>query len=404
MAELRTRAETVARLLALGVTPEEIAAVAAQEAADRAAREAAALVRACQPPTRTRSAKRSPTPKPASSAAPPTGAPVPALPPLPLLAGPLCPAPSQPKKARYHLRNWNAYNQALVQRGSLTIWFDEAAIQAWLRNERAGQVGSPSTYADTAIMCALTLKAVDHLKLRQTEGFVRSLLQLMAIDLPVPDYTTLSRRASDLAVPLLRQECMEPIHRVVDATGLKVYGEGEWKVRQHGYTKRRTWRKVHLGVDEATGEIVAQATTTSSTSDKAMLPEILDQVDDPIKQVSADGGYDYQTCYEAIAEQGAQATIPPRENAVLNDRPVWQARNATIARIEEIGRKAWKEECGYHRRSLAETTMFRMKTIFGDDLQSRQDEGQKTEVAIRCAALNRMTHLGMPDSYRVTAA
>jgi hypothetical protein len=295
-------------------------------------------------------------------------------------------------------------HQGLVQRGSLTIWFDETAIASWLCNERAMPVGHPTTYADAAITCALTLKAVYQLKLRQTEGFVGSLMQLMELDLRVPDYSTLSRRAADLAVDLPRQARDEPIHVVVDATGVKVYGEGEWKVRHHGYTKRRTWRKIHLGVDEATGEIVAQLPTASSTSDKAMLPEILDQVDEPIKQVSSDGAYDYQTSYEAIAKHGAQATIPPRENATINEGTVWEARNATIERIATIGRKAWKVETGYHRRSLAETTMFRMKTIFGDDLHSRTDERQKTEVAIRCVALKGMTHLSMPDSYPVTAA
>lgn len=398
------REQTIARLLAKGVSAEEIAQIAADDAAHEAMVLARAQVKRVQQAAaaakrpRTAAAKRLNT----ALATPPPPAPRPAAG-TPSTLPSATPAPAA-EVVRYRIRNWKAYNQGLVQRGSLTIWFDAAAIQSWRRNERAGLVGAPTTYADSAIVCALTLKAVYHLKLRQTEGFVGSLIELMGLELPVPDYSTLSRRATDLSVALPRQARDEPLHVVVDASGVKVFGEGEWKVRQHGWTKRRTWRKMHLGVDEATGEIVAQVMTSSSTSDKEMLPTLLSQVDEPIKQVSTDGAYDYQTCYEAVAMRGAQVTIPPRENAAINDGAAWEARNANIRRIAEIGRKAWKMETGYHRRSLAETTMYRMKTIFGDDLQSREEERQKTEVAIRCAALNRMTHLGMPDSYRVAAA
>jgi len=416
MQDPQAREQTIARLLAKGVSAEEIAQIAADEAAHQALLLARAQVRRVQNAAPSAKAARTPTAKRTTNAAATTPGAQPApTAPSSHVARPSTPAaaahpstslapPAVKQPLRYRIRNWKAYNQGLVQRGSLTIWFDEAAIAGWRRNERAGQVGHPTTYADAAIVCALTLKAVYHLRLRQTEGFVGSLLHLLGVDLPVPDYSTLSRRAAGLEVALPRHTRDEPLHVVVDASGVKVFGEGEWKVRQHGWSKHRTWRKMHLGVDEASGEIVAQVMTSSSTSDKEMLVEILDQVDDPIKQVSADGAYDYQTCYDAITARGALPSIPPRENAAINDGAAWEARNATIRRIAEIGRKAWKVECGYHRRSLAETTMYRMKTIFGDDVQSRDEDRQKTEVAIRCAALNRMTHLGMPDSYRVTAA
>lgn len=191
---------------------------------------------------------------------------------------------------------------------------------------------------------------------------------------------------------------------VVDSSGLKVYGEGEWKVKKHGWSKRRTWRKIHIGVDESSHEVVACVVTERDTADCEALPELLNQVSDTLSQVSADGSYDTQGCYQAIRERGAQAAIPPRENAVVNSGPEWAARNATLERIEAIGRAAWKVEAGYHRRRLAETAVFRLKTIFGDRLGSRTEEGQRTEGAIRCAALNRMTRLGMPDSYKVAAA
>lgn len=408
MQDMHAREATIARLLAHGVTAEEIAQLAADEAAHQTLRLARAHERLADAPAPcTKRSKRSKPsaskPSPASPAVPSPSTTVPVQPAQPAADATPTPAATAPK-TRYRVGNWKAYNQGLVQRGSLTVWFDDAAIEQWLANERDGQVGSPTTYADSAIVCALTLKSVYHLTLRQTEGFVGSLMHLMGVQLRVPDYSTLCRRAASVSVALPRQARSEPLHIVVDSTGVKVYGEGEWKVRQHGYTKRRTWRKIHLGVNEASGEIVAQVTTHSRTSDKATLPLLLEQVDRPIKQVSADGGYDYRSCYEAIAAYEAAAVIPPRENAALNEGEGWQERNAHIERIDEIGRAAWKRETDYHRRSLAETTMFRLKTIFGGSLSSRGEEQQKREVAIRCAALNRMTRLGMPDSERVLAS
>src|SRR6266542_11386 len=263
---------------------------------------------------------------------------------------------------------------------------------------RDGQVGAPTTYSDLAIQALLTLKAVFSLPLRQTQGFAQSVLQLMASDLPIPSYSTLSRRAEGLAVALPRRSKNEPLHVVIDSTGLKIYGEGEWKTRQHGISKRRTWRKMHLGVDEATGEIVAVVTTERDLGDCEVLPQILEAISDPIEPVSADGAYDTIGCHQAIARRQAKPAIPPRENAVITDIGQWDAREDAVRRIGEIGRTAWKQEVNYHRRSLAETTMFRQKMIFGDRLSSRTTATQTTEVRIRCAALNRMTHLGMPQS------
>jgi len=269
---------------------------------------------------------------------------------------------------------------------------------------REGQVGSPTTYSDLAIQTLLTLKAVFSLPLRQTQGFAQSLLQLMAADLRVPNYSTLSRRAEGLDVALPRRSKDEPIHVVIDSTGLKIYGEGEWKTRQHGVSKRRTWRKMHLGIDEATGEVLAVVTTERDVGDCEVLPQLLEAIAEPIEQVSADGAYDTIGCHQAIARRQARPAIPPRENAVITDIGQWDAREDAVRRIGEIGRTAWKQEVNYHRRSLAETTMFRQKMIFGDRLSSRNTTTQTTEVRIRCAALNRMTHLGMPDSYCIAHA
>ena len=138
------------------------------------------------------------------------------------------------KKQQYRIRNWKQYNSSLTQRGSLTIWFDEDALKSWLNHSRSGKPGRPRSYADACIKTMLVLKAVYHLPQRATQGFVCSLMRLMKLQLPVPHHTTLSRRSASLEVILPRQAKDKPLHILVDATGLKVYGEGEWKVRQHG--------------------------------------------------------------------------------------------------------------------------------------------------------------------------
>ena len=232
-----------------------------------------------------------------------------------------------------------------------------------------------------------------------------SVVKLLKVELPVPDYTTLSRRSKVLDVKLPRQSKGEALHIVVDSTGLKVYGEGEWKVRGHGYTKRRTWRKLHLAVDESGAQIEAVVVSTNGIDDGDVLGDLLDQVGGEIKQVSADGSYDMSKCYKVIDKRDAVAAIPPRRGA-----RIWQhgnsaekplARDENLRRIRKVGRKRWKQEVGYHRRSLAETTFYRIKTIFGDRLSARGFRAQACEMLIKCAALNRMTQVGTPDSYIV---
>src|SRR5437764_3770067 len=250
-----------------------------------------------------------------------------------------------------------------------------------------------------------TLKEVYHLPLRATQGLTESLMKLLGLDLPVMTYSQLGRRCAVLEVSLPRRKKHEPLHMVVDSTGVKVFGEGEWKVRQHGYTKRRTWRKLHLGADETTGEIVAAVVTTNNVADSQVLTDLLEQVEEEIEQVSGDGSYDKRNCYEAIRQRKAKAAIPPQRNAKIwqhgNSKAERLIRDENLRRIRQVGRKHWKQEVSYHRRSLAETQMFRVKTIFGDRVSARQFAGQATQVLVRCAALNMMTHLGMPDSYAV---
>jgi hypothetical protein len=310
------------------------------------------------------------------------------------------------EKVKYRVRNWSEYNKSLVQRGSLTLWVDEEVISAW-KPEGPRQRGGQYEYSDLAIECMLTLRSVYRLSLRATEGFARSLFELMGLALPVPNYSTLSRRAKTLSVKLPKQ-AKGPLHIAVDSTGLKIYGEGEWKVRKHGYSKRRTWRKLHLAVDVVSGEIQAIVLSEASLDDAGAMPDLLNEIAEPIEQVDADGAYDKRKVYETCVEHDVdRIVIPPRKDAQLwpeEDGPETpHPRNQNMRTIEEIGRKQWKQQSAYHQRSLSETAMFRLKVIFGDTLQSRGLAQQMTEARIRAAALNRMTHLGMPDSYAVAA-
>jgi hypothetical protein len=278
-------------------------------------------------------------------------------------------------------------------------------LEHWSEQQKSGKPGRSHTYSDVAIGCMATLKEVFHLPLRATEGLLLSIIELLGVKVSVPDYTTLSRRLSTLEIHLPRRRAKQALHLVVDSTGVKVFGEGEWKVRQYGYSKRRTWRKLHIGADDESREIVAAVVTTNSVADCEVLEDLLDQIDEEIHQVSGDGGYDKSVCYHAIKKRQAKAAIPPQKGARIwqhgNRQEERLIRDENLRRIRKIGRQKWKKESGYHRRSLAETQMFRLKMIFGDRVSAREFGRQATQVLVRCAALNRMTHLGMPDSYAV---
>jgi hypothetical protein len=307
------------------------------------------------------------------------------------------------KKKRYRVRNWTKYNKSLVKRGSLTIWFDEESIKKWHKVEKIKGRGRPRKYADMAIQCMLTLKSVFDLPLRATQGLVESLIELLDLPIESADYSTVCRRQKHLDIKLQKKNRKEPLHCVFDSTGLKIFGEGEWKVRQHGYSKRRTWRKLHLGIDEASGEIIASVLTTNDFGDGEILPDLLEQIDFSLYQASGDGAYDSFENYNLLHERGAKVTIPPRENAKARQhgnckRPPL-IRDEIIRAIRKLGRAEWKRQTGYHRRSLAETAMFRFKQIFGDNLRGILFESQAVEAFIKCNVLNKMTELGMPESY-----
>ena len=308
-----------------------------------------------------------------------------------------------PKKSAYRVTNWKDYNQALVQRGSLTVWVDPQALDAW-HHRGPSRWGAPFTYSDLAIQCLLTLRAVFHLPLRATQGMAGSIFDLMGLTLDVPHYSTPCRRAATARIELPRR-AEGPVHLVIDSTGMKVFGEGEWKVRQHGYSKRRTWRKLHLAIDPESHEILGAMVTESGVTDAEAAPALLGQVDRPVVTVGADGAYDQEEVYQAVAGRGAVPVIPPRKDAKIrvhgNTKGDPHPRDTNLRAIRRRGRRGWKRESGYHRRSLAETAMGRIKGIFGGVLRGREWLRQGTELGICCRALNIMTHLGMPVSVKL---
>jgi hypothetical protein len=310
----------------------------------------------------------------------------------------------QEPKGKYRVKNWPAYNAGLIARGDVTIWMEQ---DLWQRGTEVGAVkrGRPCVYADAVIQMLLGLKQVFRLPLRALQGFAGSMNKLAFPDLPVPNYTTLCRRARNLNVVLPVLRSGEPLHLVVDSTGLKVFGEGEWKVRKHGYSKRRTWRKVHLAMDANTGQICAALMTHQDVGDAEVLPDLLDQIpaDTPVEIVGGDGAYDTRQCHAVIAARKATPSIPPRDGANhwSQRTPGAAWRNDAIDVIAQSSRRDWKRASGYHRRSLAETLMYRLKVLTGRSLAARTIGAQATEVAIRAGVLNRMTTLARPQSVRI---
>ena len=302
-------------------------------------------------------------------------------------------------KQRRRITNWAEYDAALRQRGSLMVWFTEEAIAAWHAEPRTTRGGQP-WYSELAILTALTLRAVFCLALRQTEGLIGSLMRLLGLDLPIPDHTTLSRRAATLEVPRPRSSSpdagsrSQPLHLLVDSTGLKLCGPGEWLVEKHGTKARRSWRKLHLGRDADTGQIVAATLTTHDVDDGSQVDPLLDQVDGPIASFTGDGAYDQDRVYASVAERHPEAAIivPPRTTAVpsraAETAPTQRDRHLQL--IAKRGRRGWQTASGYTKRARAETAISRFKRVIGDEM----------DVAVH--VLNRMLDLGRPTYVRIT--
>jgi hypothetical protein len=314
-------------------------------------------------------------------------------------------------KARYRVTNWSEYDASLRQRGSLTVWFTDEAIQAWRAEPRTTPCGQRH-YSALAIGTALTMRMVFGLALRQTEGLIGSVIRLLRLDLAVPDHSTLNRRAKALEVRRLRRAGTGPLHLLVDSTGLKLGGAGEWLFEKPGTSRRRSWRKLHIGVDAASGKIVAVALTCKDIDDAAMADALLDQIADPIASFTADGGYDQDQVTQAVAERHPDAAVivPPRAGAVASASAeiAPTQRDRHLRMIADRGHMAWQKASGYNLRAKVEASIRQASTrargykrVIGDALRSRTDRTEATEVALAAAALNRMLAFGRPNYVRI---
>lgn len=298
-------------------------------------------------------------------------------------------------------KNWAAYDEALKQRGNVNFWISDDAIKSW-GAKPTGKRGRQPDYSDLAIETTLSLRLVFKQGLRQIEGFMESIFKLMELDLQVPDHTTLSRRGQTINIsPSVIGDSNESLTVIIDSTGLKIYGAGEWSETKHGISKRREWRKLHLSIDGSTLEIIGSSLTDNHVGDITEVPKILAQVEKPIKEVMGDGAYDSKKTYETAynhSDNKPRVTVPPKKNGVLSsgfpDAPT--ERDEHIDFINKNNRKAWERKNYYYRRLLVENTMGRFKGIIGAKLRSINLSSQKVEAEIGCKILNKMISLGTP--------
>ena len=313
-----------------------------------------------------------------------------------------------PNKATYKILNWKDYNSSLQKRGRITLWIDAEVLRKWNEVDVRKNVVGEKKYPDFVISICLILGAAYHQKLRQTVGFVKDILSLSGFEhLPVPDYTTLSRRSACLDVNICsRLDRGEKLDISVDSTGLKVYGEGEWKVRKHGESKRRTWMKFHVGLNVNTNEFAVVLLTDNSVDDAEAAKMMFSGKEKQLNSFRGDGAYDDFKLRIMLGNEVKQI-IPPPKDAVIQSkykykpiRDELQQRDEAILFINDHSREKWKENTGYHKRSLSETGMYRYKTIFGQQLWARTTQTQQTEVKIKCKILNKFTKCGMPNSQK----
>ena len=304
-----------------------------------------------------------------------------------------------PSRARYAVRNWPAYDRALARRGDFSIWIAPETLETWRGRGR-------QTYSDAAIEAALTLRAVFRLALRQTEGLVGSIFQMLEIVAPVPDHTTLSRRGRRLVIDR-RVAAGDGIDLVIDSTGLRLYRRGSWRRRKQA-GRRTPWRKLHVMIDPRTGSILSEGLTRSGVHDSQAVPDLLARIDGRLDRVYGDGAYDGAPTYQVLIDRCQALPIPqgmfrprsPAVRAVDSLDPLTQrGRHARF--IAQHGRSNWEKATGYGCRNLVEATFSRLKRSFGDQLRGRSLPAQKVEAAIAVRALNRMTQLGMPVTERI---
>ena len=308
-------------------------------------------------------------------------------------------------KKAYRVRNWRSYEQGLRDRGSLTVWISltDGKLDNWdAPKPRRPKPGRQAKYSDHAIETAVTLGMVFGLASRQTEGFLRSLFALLHLDNEVPDHTTISRRKATLGkVSFYGNQAKTPVHILIDSSGLSVHVGQLRTAPENG-----DYRKLHLGVDERTGEVVAGELTSKRAGDPSRVQLLLRQIERPLASVRADGGYDAADVYEAIenhrAERSPRVLIPPRKGAQrAAPSPMTRERNRNISGQARLGKRVWHTQSGYSKRSKVETTFYRYKTLVGAAMRARRLSSQRVEARIGCRILNVMTGLGMPDGVMI---
>lgn len=310
---------------------------------------------------------------------------------------------STSKKKKYRITNWREYNKALRTRGSLTFWFSEDFEKGWFATlDDKHQRGRPFTYSNTCITLILTLRHVFKFALRQLTGFVESLLTLMGKSLPVPEFSRLSKRATDPLSCMCLSSLKEGGHIVIDSSGLKVFGEREWLETKYGKQyQRKVWRKLHIGINDQS-EIIAKELTDHLTDDRFYVNSLLHQAGiEHIDELLADGGYDSHKVYQISKTHQIKLVIPPPTHAVISYDSNPTLRDQTISYIKNKGYWAWYHKNDYGRRNKVENTFYRLKTIFGRKLHSRNWKNQQAEAHLICCLLNKMTQAGMPKSVKV---
>lgn len=309
-------------------------------------------------------------------------------------------------KQKYTVSNWSDYNNSLRLRGSIKVWLSEEAIANWYESDRTYDgTGTPKLFTDFAIIICHEIRQVYRLPLRQCQGFIDSLFKSRNLPISCPDYSSLSKRLKALRIASPRYKKSDrpddTVHAIaIDSTGLKRFGRGEWHKEKYELSTKASWRKLHVAVNED-HYYEACTLTDRFASDESQVEPLLDQIESDIDHFTADGAYDKTPVYNAVSchSPDVDIVIPPREDAVVSDR-VAEMRNRNLQEIEMLGRMQWQEKRNYGQRNYSELAVQRYQRILGDSMHARDFDRQQQEAMIGCGIINKMTSLGMPQSYR----
>lgn len=307
------------------------------------------------------------------------------------------------KKQKYAPKSWKEYNRSLVNRGNISLWISEDSVKKWYSKRTPGILGGrKEVFSDDAILCLMFLKSLFRMPYRMVEGFGNSLMVLLGLDLQIPHFTRICKRSKKLKLPSLPEN--KDVTIILDGSGMKIYGEGEWKEEVHGKGKKKKWKKIHIALDPKTQEVILTDVSEKEVHDSKLCTVLLNRFKGKIEKVIGDGAYDTKECYQAIVARGAEPIIPPRKGARLWPTNEKWAKYRNNAIKELLGLKdqlLWKKMKGYTIRSLVETFFSRMKRSFGDRAYSKTDQGLEIENWIKCLILNKFANLGLPQAQPV---